>query len=762
METDKPQTASIRANKLKIAFSAMGIACLVIVLHGYLILKVFSPLQLSKYPRASEMYLKHELPAERLLDFSPLYLYLHVVSRELLAKPGPFIQWMHIFLTAVSASILFLLLHRFFHYATALVGGLAFVLDRSVIVYDQTFEPEPLVIFFLLGFLFYITKTRVRDHAVAGIFFALGILTRPNFLLVALLVPVYFYFQKVNREWLKSSFCFGVIVFTALTALWIRNANIIGYFSPFVMNPGTAIFEGNNPNSWGLSSVYPPVMKDLWKDHSDQPDYQHELYRRLARTITGSDLSVPQVNQYWTSKVVNYLVDHPIHALKLLRMKISNFFHQYQWHDLGNPFWNERKLISKRVPTIPFALVSSMALIGMILLGPKWKQFLLFYAVFFSQFIFMMVVYVSARQRVSIVSIFIFFFCACLQFVMEKRKHMLLILIILPLVFVLHGRTDFMEEEDHLWSGIEESNRFYKDAYQSRNEGQLQEAVTLTLRSIAAAPWFYDSRRLSNLSYGAEGPAANSLRFMSPRDFSTQFDSATLSINADRIGDAERTLNKLASNGYHFKRDQYEPSEPYYYLGRSAEKRKDKTSAVALFETALRRAPGNPATLAHLAVLTGYPEYRDKLFRYFDDVDAQFFLGKAYLEIGNGNEAAKCFSYVIQILPEYRSALIYLAASLGKAGKYEEGVARYRQAIKMKSDPLLLEEEILFLFRKRSEQSPDNSFTQYSYGVVLRQFGHFAEALEIQNKALLVDQRNQIIQDEIRSLEKLRISDPRS
>ncbi len=514
------------------------------------------------------------------------------------------------------------------------------------------------------------------------------------------------------------------------------------------------IFEGNNPNSKGLSSVYPPVLSEIWENFRDQPDYQHELYRDLARKITGKNLSIPEVNSYWIEKALHFLQDHPRHAVALLTTKIFNFFNEYNWHDLSNTYWNDEKLKSSLIPTLPFAAVSSMALIGMLLLRSRWRSHLLFYAVIFSQFAFMMVVYVSARQRVSIIPIFILFFCAALQFLFEKRKMATILILFVPLVLLLRLKTDLMKEEGHLWSGIRNSNHHRSEAVRKRNDRLLEEAARHCSQSLAAAPWYLDSRRLSNLSFGQEGFALSSLRYLADGNFSAQLDRATLLTASGNFREAESALTDLTKNRFSFKRDQYQSSELFFYLGLNAEQQGDRARAIELYKTALQRSPGDPWTLSHLAVLSGSADYHQMLFRYFDDVDARFFLGQAHLESGNGPEAVKCFSYVLSIVPNYRRALVYHAAALGTNGQYEQGIARYREAIKIRPDPVLLEKEILFLFRNYSEQKEKDVYAQYSYGIVLRQFGHYQEALAIQEQALLSAPDTSAIQKEIELLRK--------
>ena len=69
-------------------------------------------------------------------------------------------------------------------------------------------------------------------------------------------------------------------------------------------------------------------------------------------------------------------------------------------------------------------------------------------------------------------------------------------------------------------------------------------------------------------------------------------------------------------------------------------------STLNRLKKALEKNPGDPWVLSHLVALTDEPLYKMKLFRYFDEIDAEFFLGKAYLTTGRFQDAVESFSFV--------------------------------------------------------------------------------------------------------------------
>jgi tetratricopeptide (TPR) repeat protein len=736
----------------------LGLGALAALLHGYLIFEYLPGSQLYKYTFAVEKYLAGRLPEERLLDFSPLYFYLHLFVHKISTHPTTIISWIHIGLQAISTILVFKIATRYFGTLLSTLLTLIFLTDLQIIIFNQVFEPEPLVLVFLLAFIFFALKHDQARHFLSGVFLGLGFLTRPNFLPLFFIAPLHFYYLhgKLLQKTLRSVALFSLPVVAAVLFLWIRNAGLVGYFSPFVMNPGTAIFEGNNPMSRGLSSIYPYLVDDFARQFSDQPDYHHEVYRAFARRIAEQPLSVPEVNAYWIGKARNFLIENPQRMLQLMRTKLVHIFHSFFWHDLANSYWAERKLRQSLVPSIPFGIISAFALAGMFLKRSQWKEYLLFYSVVLCQTVFMLVIYVSARQRVPLVPVFLFFAAGALQFALTNRRHFaLMAIVLLPVGFLLNMQTDLMREENYLWYRINASNHFLKLAKQSRNEGKFRQASTQSALALAAAPWLLDSRRLSHVPFDPDGIEAAAIKRMKPQSPSETFDYAFLLTQTGRYDESIKILKDLDSAGFQPKRDQYQSSELLFYMARANALKGKTAEALQLLKEAAKRNPGDPYVLTYLAALSMSEAYRHKLFRYFDDIDANFYLGEADLELGQAGKAAECFENVVKKLPEYRKAKIYLAAALGRAGQMERAAEIYRQAIRLSPDPVFLESEILSIFKSLAEKRPHDVFAQYSLGAVLRQYGHFSDALRIQNVALQLDPANQNIKNEIRLLQKI-------
>jgi len=258
---------------------------------------------------AARQAIEGALPRERLFDFSPLYLFFHILVQKSLKQPGVFLKPAQVVWASLSASLLFLILKKLVRLPVALIRRAALILNPTLLVITQAYEPEALALFLLLWFLYLALRDDWPSHLQSGSLAGLAFLTRPNVLPVLPFVPVYFLVKpsRSQRKRLVSVLCFSLPVLLSLFLLLIRSERVAGRATLLRMNPGTVFYEGNDPLSWGTSSVYPYLVYDLARQYRQTPDVQHELYRQLARLSTGKDLTVSEVKSYRMGKAVRFI-----------------------------------------------------------------------------------------------------------------------------------------------------------------------------------------------------------------------------------------------------------------------------------------------------------------------------------------------------------------------------------------------------------------------------------------------------------------------
>jgi len=704
--------------------------------YSLIVFGLFLPVQNSKYSLAAENFRSGKLQAEDLLDFSTLYLQVHVAAQSLMGNSVVPVQWLQILLTAFAIGIFFRILLRFFPLWLSVAGAIALLMQRGLIISAHSLDPESLIVFLLLAFLYLAGSKSFRSHLLAGIFLALMILVRPDFSVLILIVPIFFLLcnSELHNALISSLVCAAPAV-TALAVIWFQQAMTIGYFSWWIFVPGNAIYEGNNPITTGLSAVYPPVVEDVSQMHPNKIDDREKTYRRFARSITQLNLTTAEVKRYWSIKSIHFLQQNPHQFWSLLANKAFYFFHDYQWHESPATFANEMQLRESGIPAAPFCVFSALAIAGFWLGAKFWRQWLLFYAAFFFQFIFILNLYVSARFHAPLIPLFIFFGVAAIHAFVLRWKNILWLILILPAIWFFHTTTNFINEETRMLRSIRSADHWNQIAYQKRAANQWIEAAEAASKSLSDAPFLLDYRRPSSLLYETENYFASGLELIPANNPQNIFDRGFLSLYANFPGQAEIAMQEVQKSGWHFKRDQYQSSQPTYYLARSSWMRGNKKEAESRLRATLKQSPADPWTLAALFVITNDYSFRAKLFDYFDGIDAYSFVGEAALEFDNPQAGISAWTYVLQQIPEYRKARIFLASALTNANRLDNAEVVYRSALHTSTDPAMREKEILTLFLKLSERNPENPERLYMYGYVLRQFGHYQEALVIQQLA---------------------------
>jgi Flp pilus assembly protein TadD len=531
-----------------------------------------------------------------------------------------------------------------------------------------------------------------------------------------------------------------------LVALSARNGLASGSFSPLGMNPGFVFFEGNNPLSAGKSSVYPPLVEALKSDLSDQPDNPHVAYRLLAERNTGRELTNAEANQYWRRKALRFIADEPGRYLSLLGTKAYAAFHGYRRHDVATAQAFDARLGEGAVPSFPFALLAALALCGLYATSKSNRSALLVHALLATQLALMLAMYVSERQRLALLPGLIFLACGALSYLVSaSRTRRATLISAAAMLTVLFSLPSFRAREDvHLWGAYQASDRAWRESLRLLEERRPRESADSAALAFARAPWLEDYLRPAELSFAPDGYAGRALAMLNADESgpSELFDRAQLMIAAGRYGDAETVLRSLIERGERFDRGQIHSSDPGFFLARSLAAQGRRREAVDELRRALSAHPGDPFVLAELAALTGDARYQQLIVRYYGETEAHFLIGMAQIE--HGEPSLRNMAETVRRVPELWRARIYLAAALGSEGDLDSAARVYREATERKQTPAMLEERIVPIFESAARASPADWAAHFEYGLVLRQFGRFDEALEALHAALSLEPRPEI------------------
>ncbi len=690
-----------------------------------------------KYSLAAEQYLVGELADERLMDFSALYFHLSVWAERLLPAPETTLIWLQIVLAAASTALLFRLFERRLGAAWATASALVMALDRHFLVYARILEPEVLLLFCLLAFLWLLDEKTVWGPWLAGGAAALCLAIRPTFLPAFLLVPLYYLWRgEQGRPWLRISIAFLTPVAAMLLLLALRADAITGDVGTPMMNPGTVFFEGNNPLSQGTSAIYPPVVLAYVRHSGEEPDPAHQHYRMVARAASGRELTIPEVNAFWSQLTVRFIREEPGRWISLVGVKLKRAFHGFRWHDVP-PAWKlDQRLFF--IPAMPFALLSAFAFAGALFEAHRWRESLLYYTVAGLQLAVMLVFYVSARQRLVLLPALLYFAAiGARRLVRERAWAWLLLVALLAVTFSLPD--DAMADESYRRRGWRETEHRLEQVREASRSQPLALHSELAVEAVASAPWWLDWLRpayfphdTGTLEERVAGLLA-SRRLQGRMSTPADFDLASVHLAAGQLAEARQLLEPLSELGQSVYRGGRHASEPLILLGRANALDGDRDRAVELLKQALERSPGDPFALAELIAL-GEGGYQKQLQIYWSPLDAQYLLGRALLVHGRPEDAAQALGFVIDRLKDFRDARVLLAAALGASGRLEEGSRHYLEATRIRPEPILAGDEISELFRAWSAVHPEGLEARLYAAQVLHRHGHFTEALGLLEK----------------------------
>ncbi|MDX1631866.1 MAG: hypothetical protein R3234_08390 [Thermoanaerobaculia bacterium] len=312
---------------------------------------------LAKYPDAARLLWTGELPVERLLDFSPLYLSLATgLAAVGLEGPAPLVAIQTVWGVAVCLGAAGIA-GRWDGRLAALAAGLIAALAHQAVVLGVLLEPGIwLAGLLLLGVLAW-PGDRIEGGlpriVVSGLCFGLAALARPT----ALMAPVFLLALDRNRRSL-AALAVAVGISGIGLALWL------GPLPPgqwrVLMSPGQVFHQGNAADARGYGPAYPSSVEAAVAAAPRGPDLHHAAYRWVARGITGECLSPVATESFWRGLVWKELRRNPLRASERPMRRLRDLFALRQVWDLPGGAVVEEELAVIAPVSIAFLLPLSM------------------------------------------------------------------------------------------------------------------------------------------------------------------------------------------------------------------------------------------------------------------------------------------------------------------------------------------------------------------------------------------------------------------
>ena len=597
-----------------------------------------------KYPLNALKFLEHPEPDERWLDFSPLYLLLHLGINAAGLPSRAVVPTLQILLSTLALWLFFRTARTFVGDASALAAAALAALYPAYNFYVLCMEPELLLILLNLTGLFF-TVAR-PSPAGAGGAFALAVLARPSVLPLALLAGL---FQK-RRRWVFYLPMAAALALLLAFSRWAAGTPTLAY-----MSPGTVFYEGNNPHAEGIASMYPTAVK-LWESafSRSEADYAHALYRRVSAAEAGP-LRLDEHHRFWAGKALAFWADHPGAAARLVGRKLRLSLGNAEVHDIFSLIVVQNQVGA--LGRFGFGLFAALGLVGLavgwrrippvILAGAAWSLAVL------------CIFYFTSRQRMGFFGFFLFLAAVGIE-ALRRRPWLLvpagaLLALTLPPPAAL---------TDHLraWDEIRLSGdlRIHATRYQRR--GEPARAADKMVHCIREAPYLYAHHASSFLPYPTGDPFTEALRNLPPHP--DPYNRGLLHFMAwDDAGalEAFETIRTRPA-GKHF----YAIEPPLYYIAIAHRRLGRGDEAEAALEEALRRFPGN-AAVEGLALAFGREVDAQ---RYHDRLTTDFFAGRALFLLNRYAEALPPFERAEGTAPEMLSLGEHIALCRAYTGDF--------------------------------------------------------------------------------------------
>ncbi len=349
-----------------------------------------------------------------------------------------------IIIGSVSCMLIYLIAKELFSHQIGILSALLACIYGMFLYFDSMLLTVNLEIFFcLLGMLWifkWLKDKENKDIILAGLFWGLASITRPNFL-VFIVVFAIFMFINFNRKPLGSRLTPIVLFITGMVPIILPVLlinTIIGKDLILVAwNGGINFYLGNNQFAKGWTATSPELDITWWGGYKDAII--------IAERAVGKKLLPSEISNYWFHRGLSYIFSETLNWMMLMSKKVYLLFNSFELPN--NQSIRTLKTFSPllQYSVLNYGVIVALAIWGFISsLAKKCKiihLFLLLYA------LSIVVFFVTARYRMPLVPFMLIFAAYAIFWFVQRfkeRKWNLVIPAIISIIFVtIFVHTDF-------------------------------------------------------------------------------------------------------------------------------------------------------------------------------------------------------------------------------------------------------------------------------------------------------------------------------
>lgn len=352
---------------------------------------------------------------------APLYPYFLAVLKLTVGDDLWRIRLVQIALGSVSCSILFLAGRSFFSRAAGIAAGVLLAIYPPAIFFDGLIQKANLGLCWTVLLLWLLARA-IRGPSpvrmgLVGVALALLMLTREETILLVPVIAVWSWFgfreRATGRERAASGrirlgLGFGAGLALVLVPVGLRNLNVGDEFVLTTSQAGPNFYIGNHA---GATGTYVPL----------KPGRQNTAYERkdaveLAEAALGRKLSPKEVSDYWRDQAFAFIRAEPIAWLRLMARKVDLLLNAHEMPDYEDQYFYERdcSLLRTLDAVWHYGILLPLALAGIVLTRRRFRETWILHALLATLAAAVVLFYVFARYRYSLVPILALFSGAAL------------------------------------------------------------------------------------------------------------------------------------------------------------------------------------------------------------------------------------------------------------------------------------------------------------------------------------------------------------
>ena len=379
-----------------------------------------------------------------------------------------FVRLVGVVLDSLTCVMVALLARRYFGTIIGLVSGFITAIYGPMIFYSSELVPVPYTLFFLvLSVLLIDRDRRPFIFLLAGFILGLSIGTRPNLLLLALVISPAPVLISIERKWIKSSMIIiGVIL--GIVPITTMNYMASGKLVLLTTSAGHNFYLGHRPDAYAGYTLPQTLDGDIF----------HNM-KRLAEKVEGHKFEDDAVSAYYFRKALGHITSNPMKELRIILDKGLAAINDYEATNYVN-YYYQKELSPVLGFAVTLGLLFPFAALGMVM---QYRRYYLIMPVLVT-FLTIILFFFIARLRMPMIPFLSIFagysLCSMLYWIIDKKWIMLAVgSVFIAVVYVISNL--------HLVK-IDTSNEWNKAGIVLRVTKRYEEAEKALLRAKRENP----------------------------------------------------------------------------------------------------------------------------------------------------------------------------------------------------------------------------------------------------------------------------------